>query len=101
MELKTKIINELKNKNFPDLKFLMSVEVLELATEILNEELENEKTKFEDILKKENSSLTFDSFEDDSILDYFWSLLNHFENVESSEKLRNIIEDFRPKLQDF
>lgn len=101
MELKTKIINELKSKDFPDLKFLMSDEVLDLATEILNEELENEKTKFEDFLKKENLSLTFDSFEDDSILDYFWSLLNHFENVESSEKLRNIIEDFRPRLQDF
>ncbi|MDD3794331.1 MAG: M3 family metallopeptidase [Candidatus Gracilibacteria bacterium] len=101
MNLKERVISELKNKNFPDLKFLMSDEVLDLATEILNEELENDKTRFEDFLKKENSSLTFDSFEDESILDYFWILLNHFENVETSEKLRNIIEDFRPKIQDF
>jgi len=101
MNLKERIINELKNKNFPDLKFLFSSEVLEIATEILESELENEKVKFEDFLKLENYSLTFDSFEDESILDYFWSLLNHLENVETSDKLRDIIENFRPKLQDF
>jgi Zn-dependent oligopeptidase len=28
-------------------------------------------------------------------------LLNHLENVNSSEKLRKIIETFRPKLEDF
>lgn len=101
MTQKEKIIQELKNKKFPDLKFLFSNEVLDMASEILEQELENEKVKFEDFLKLENSSLTFDSFEDESILDYFWSLLNHFESVESSDKVRNIIENFRPKLQDF
>jgi Zn-dependent oligopeptidase len=34
-------------------------------------------------------------------LDYYWSLLNHLENVDSNEKVRKIIETFRPKLQDF
>lgn len=101
MTQKEKIIQELKNKKFPDLKFLFSNEVLDMASEILEQELENEKVKFEDFLKLENSSLTFDSFEDESILDYFWSLLNHFESVESSDKVRDIIENFRPKLQDF
>jgi len=65
MNLKERVINELKNKNFPDLKFLFSSEVLEIANEILESELENEKIKFDDFLKQENSSLTFDSFEDD------------------------------------
>lgn len=101
MTFKEKIIQELKNKNFPDLKFLFSNEVLDMASEILEQELENEKVKFAEFLKLENSSLTFDSFEDESILDYFWSLLNHFESVESSDKVRDIIENFRPKLQDF
>lgn len=101
MNLKEKVISELKNKNFPDLKFLFSSEVLEIVTDILESELENEKIKFEDFLKQENSSLTFDSFEDDGVLYYLWSLLNHLENVDTSDKLREIIEDFRPKLQDF
>ena len=101
MTQKEKIIQELKNKKFPDLKFLFSNEVLDMASEILEQELENEKVKFDEFLKLENSSLTFDSFEDESILDYFWSLLNHFESVESSDKVRDIIENFRPKLQDF
>jgi Zn-dependent oligopeptidase len=34
-------------------------------------------------------------------LDYFWSLLNHFKNVNNTEIIRNIIEIFRPKLEDF
>lgn len=101
MTQKEKIIQELKNKKFPDLKFLFSNEVLDMASDILEQELENEKVKFDEFLKLENSSLTFDSFEDESILDYFWSLLNHFESVESSDKVRDIIENFRPKLQDF
>jgi len=101
MNLKERVINELKNKNFPDLKLLFSNEVLEMANEILEEELEKEKIKFDAFLKQENSSLTFYSFEDESILDYFWSLLNHLENVETSDKVRDIIEDFRPRLQDF
>jgi len=32
---------------------------------------------------------------------YFWSLLNHLENVDTNDKVRDIIENFRPKLQDF
>lgn len=101
MNLKEKVISELKNKNFPNLKFLFSGEVLEIVTDILDSELESEKIKFEDFLKQENTSLTFDSFEDDGVLYYLWSLLNHLENVDTSDKLREIIEDFRPKLQDF
>ena len=101
MTIKEKILKQLENKEFPDLKFLFSEEVLDNSLEVLDELLEEEKTKFKDFLEKENSELSFNSFEDDSLLDYFWSLLNHLENVESSDKARNVIETFRPKLQDF
>ena len=101
MELKQKILNELKNDWFPDLKFLFSEEVLNLAPELLEELLEEDKQEFEKLLKIQNEDLTFESFEDESSLDYFWSLLNHLQNIENTEKIRKIIEDFRPKLQDF
>jgi len=101
MNLKEKILFELRKKEFPDLKFLFSNEVLNISLELLEELLEKEKIDFKNLLKIENKDLTFESFEDESPLDYFWSLLNHLENVNSSDKCREIIEIFRPKLQDF
>jgi hypothetical protein len=37
INLKKKIINELKTKEFPNLKFLFSDEVLNISIELLNE----------------------------------------------------------------
>jgi Zn-dependent oligopeptidase len=101
MTIKEKVLLELNKKEFPDLKFLFSEDVLDISIEILEELLEKEKQDFDKLLQIENKDLTFESFEDDSVMDYFWSLLNHLENVDSSDKVRNIIETFRPKLQDF
>ncbi|MCD5385082.1 hypothetical protein LRZ95_00255, partial [Candidatus Gracilibacteria bacterium] len=101
MKLKQKIINELNKNTFPNLKFLFSEEVLDISLELLNEFLEEDKKKFKELLKIENKDLVFESFENESKLDYFWSLLNHYQNIENTIKIRKIIEEFRPKLQDF
>lgn len=101
MTIKEKVLIELEKKEFPDLKFLFSEEVLDISLEILKDFLEEEKKMFSDFLLKDNSEINFDSFEEDTNLDYFWSLLNHLDNVDSSEKVRTIIEEFRPLLQDF
>ncbi len=101
MKLKQKVINELNKNTFPNLKFLFSEEVLDISLELLNEFLEEDKKKFKELLKIENKDLVFESFENESKLDYFWSLLNHYQNIENTIKIRKIIEEFRPKLQDF
>ena len=101
LTIKQKIIGELEKQWFPDLDFLFSNEVLDISLELLNELLEIDKQKFEELLKIENKDLSFDTFEDESNLDYFWSLLNHLQNIENTEKIRKIIEEFRPILQDF
>jgi len=101
IELKQKILNELSSTLFPDLKFIYSDKVLDVSLEILEELLENEKKDFEDLLKLPKDQLTFDSFEDDSLLDYFWHLLHHLKMVNSSEKVRKIIEIFRDKMDNF
>ena len=36
-------------------------------------------------------NINFDIFEDTSVLDYFWSLLNHYQNVHNTDKIREII----------
>ena len=46
-------------------------------------------------------------FSDDSIgmmgnlLSYLWKILNHLDQVENNLKLRDIISEFRPKIEDF
>ena len=99
--IKQKILEELEKSELPDLKFLFSDEVLEVAPEVLQELLEGEKKDFEEKIEIKDEEISFDTFEDFSELDYFWSMLNHLKNVNSSDKIRKIIEDFRPKLQDF
>ena len=96
-----KVIHELQKTDFPDLKFLFSDAVLEEAPKILADLLQIDKQKFEAFLKKKDKETTFDDFEEDSLLDYFWSLLNHLKSVKNSEKIRKIIDDFRPQLEDF
>jgi Zn-dependent oligopeptidase len=101
MKMKEKIIAELKKSDFPNLEFLFSSDALTEAPELLKELLEKEKKEFEEFLQKPNSEITFESFDDEGLLDYYWSLLNHYQNVNNTEEMRKIIDDFRPELQDF
>ncbi|MFK7779929.1 MAG: M3 family metallopeptidase [Candidatus Gracilibacteria bacterium] len=101
MKLKKQIIEELNRLEFPNLKFLFSEEVLDIAPEVLNNLLKTEKQKFNTLLLIETAELTFNSFEEESLLDYFWALLNHLDKVGSSDITREIINKFRPILYDF
>jgi sensor domain CHASE-containing protein len=85
MDIKQKILQELETPSFPDLKFLFSKEALSYSLEVLRELLKKDKEDFEDLLKKENKDVDFKSLEiisDDSSLDFYWSLLNHLDNVD-------------------
>lgn len=99
--VKKQVYQELKNTNFPDLRFLYSKDVLDISTEILEELLLEEKQDFENKLKIQDKDITFESFEDFSPLDYFFSLLEHYQGVNNDDTIRKIIEDFEPKYIDF
>jgi len=98
LELKTKIITELNRKDFPNLEFLFSDDVLDVSLELLRELLKKDKDFFEKQLLLKNEELSFevifDNPDENDNLDYFWSLLNHLSLVNDSEKIRNIIEKF-------
>lgn len=79
MDIKTKIYQELETPDFPNLEFLFSQPVLELAPEILEELLEQEKSDFQEKLQIPNTEICFEIFDDFSILDYFFSLLSHYQ----------------------
>ena len=101
MQLKTQILQELKNPDFPDLKFLYSSEVLEIAPQILEELLEQEKKDFYKKLETPDNELSFKTFDDFSLLWYFFWILEHYQGVHSDDIIRKIIEDFEPKYIDF
>ncbi len=99
--LKQKVLKELKKDSIPDLKFLYSKEMLEIALELLEELLKEEKKNFKKKLKIKDKEISFETFEEFSLLDYFYSLLDHLQNIKSSKKIREIIEKIEPRLIDF
>ncbi len=101
MNIKQKVILELEKKEFPDLKFLFSWEVLDIALKILEELLKEEKDDFEKKLKLKDEKISFEIFHEDGILGDFWSYLNHLNSVNSGEKIRKIVEDFEEKITEF
>ena len=101
MTIHEQILWELKNPNFPNLQFLYSSEVLEIAEEVLESLLEEEKQDFSKKLKTPDAEISFETFEDFSYLDYFFSLLEHYQGVNNDETIRTIIENFEPKYIDF
>jgi Zn-dependent oligopeptidase len=101
MTTKEQILLQLENTKIPDLKFLFSKEVLDVALETLGELLDEERKDFDDTLIIKDFDITFETFQDFSRLDLFFSLLNHLQNVKSGDQIRNIIEQFDPKYVDF
>lgn len=101
IKISKQIMNQLRKDGFPDLELLYSEESLAIAPMILNKLLQQEKTEFEDFIQMSNEKITFESFDDEGLLDYYWSLLNHYQNVNNDDVMRKIIDDFRPTLQDF
>jgi hypothetical protein len=79
MNLKQQLLETLQDPNFPDLKLLYSEDSLTLASEILDELLEDEKQDFYKKLETPDSEITFDTFEDTSLLDYYFGILEHYQ----------------------
>jgi len=96
-KIKQQLIQALENKDFSDLDFIFSAEVLDNALTILRELLDEEKFKFEKLLEIEKQNIVFDTFQEKSNLSYFWSLLNHLQSVDANEKIESIIEEFEPE----
>ena len=101
LQIKNKIREELNKQWIPNLEFLFSDQVLEVAEELILELLEEEKAAFDFKLTTPDENITFELFDDESILDYFTSYLYHLKWVFSTDKIRDIIENIEPKLVEF
>lgn len=100
--IKSKVLWELKKTGFPNLGFLYSDEVLDIAPNLLEELLEEEKQKFDKKLKTKDSDISFELLNNENIeLSLFWNLLDHLNYVNLWDKIEKIIDDFEPKLIEF
>ncbi|EKE28336.1 MAG: hypothetical protein ACD_3C00074G0002 [uncultured bacterium (gcode 4)] len=99
--MKETIIEELKKPWVPDFNALFNPEALKIVPEILVGLLDERKKIFSKLLSTPKEDITFEIFEDENLLHYLFSLLNHYEWVNSSDDLRKIIDDFRPLYMDF
>lgn len=100
MDIQTKIL-EVLDQEIYDLQFLYSSEALAAAPEVLEKLLAEEKKEFYDNCAKKNEEIDFSVFHKWSKLDVYWELLDHHKNVDNSETIRKITEDFEPKLVEF
>ena len=75
--IKNKIRTEIAKEGIPDLEFLFSDDVLDIAPELLGELLTEEKISFQNKLQIQDADITFELFEEESILDYFTNYLYH------------------------
>lgn len=94
LNLKSRVSEELKNSEFPDLQFLFSPEALAVANDILNDLLVKEKAAFEDVLKTSDEDISFEMIENTSYLTYYFWLLKYYSWVQDSSAIRKIIDDF-------
>lgn len=78
LTLKTRVLNEIQNPEFPNLEFLFSNEALAVAGSILNELLEQEQAEFQKILQVKNEDITFEIIEKKSLLTYYFTLLKYY-----------------------
>ena len=99
--MKNILLNELKKESFPDFSIFLQEKSLKIIPDLLEELLQERKNKIKLFLKKKNSEIQFDDLIDKSLLSYLRKILNHLDNVENNSKLRNIVSNFRPKMEDF
>ena len=98
---KDQILKELMEKQIPDFNFLYSEQALNEAPILLEELLKKEKEEFEESLKLPDSEINFDVLDKVDVLGYYFGLLEHYNSVYSTDKIRKIIEDFEPKYIEF
>lgn len=99
--MKKVLLEELNKESFPNLSLFIEKQALEDMPSLLEELLKEKKNEIEKFLQKKNEDILFEDLSDNSLLSYLWRILTHLNQVENNLKLRKIIEEFRPKIEDF
>lgn len=104
IKIQNNIIKELDKNWIPDLKFLSSTWAIENIPFLLSDLLEEKESQFNQLISTPNEKINFSTlrtYYNNDKLSYLFSLLHHFDNINSNEKLRKTIEIFQQPLGDF
>ena len=99
--MKSTLLNELKKENFPEFSIFLQDKSLEILPDLLEELLQERKNEIKNFLKKKNNEIQFGDLIDKSLLSYFREILSHLDDVENNSKIRDIVSNFRPRMEDF
>lgn len=99
--IKQKILNELSQKNFIDLEFLYSKEAFLEYDWLLKELLDCEKQKFNDLILKDFSMISFGELVDFSNFSYLFWIVDFFSWVRARDEYESLLEKYRHLYQEF
>ncbi|MBP8017117.1 hypothetical protein KAZ01_03860 [Candidatus Gracilibacteria bacterium] len=104
VQIQNKILTELDNVGIPNFNFLYSTGSIENYPFLLKRLLEEKKNSFKQLIKTPESKINFlliDSYNQDDRLSYLFGLLHHYNQVNGSDELRNMIEMFQDEFTEF
>ncbi len=104
VQIQNKILTELDNVWIPNFNFLYSTWSIENYPFLLKRLLEEKKNSFKQLIKTPESKINFlliDSYNQDDRLSYLFGLLHHYNQVNWSDELRNMIEMFQDEFTEF
>lgn len=101
LTLKARVLDELQTAGFPNLQFLFSPEGFAVAKDILEDLLKQEKDEFQQILDIKQEDITFDIFLNTSVLEYYFTLLEHYLATNRNPELEDIMDSIREPYDGF
>lgn len=99
--MKEKLVNELAKDGPIDFDLFLSEEALKVIPELLDELLQEWKEEEQKFIDKINEETEFDEYVKGHPFSYLWQILYYLDSIYTNKTLRQIISDFRPKLNDF
>ncbi|NDK10158.1 M3 family metallopeptidase [Candidatus Gracilibacteria bacterium] len=93
LELKDRIISEIKKECFPDLEFLFSAQALSVSIDAFKLILAEESEVFETVLQKNVNDLEFENFIYFSYAECFYNFLYHIKNCRKTEINEDVLKN--------
>lgn len=99
--IKEKLLNELKKNGPIDFDLFLSDGALKVIPELLDELLQEWKEEEQEFIDKPHEETEFDEYVKLYPFSYLWQILYYLDSIYTNKTLRQILSDFRPKLNDF
>lgn len=101
LEIKDRLMQELKNPEFPNLEFLFSSDALSVIEDVWDEILKDAEDGFERLCSLWNDEIHIDLLYDDGLLHYLYMLLKTYKELDNNPQIRWVLDRFKEKYTAF